>query len=179
MEQQAQQAQTAPANNSEQIVANLLNAIESRTQRATNGIYRSFEEQYGMSETELRELVAKHKAEKDSKPTEAQQRAMDEALTKANQRLIASEVKVIGKDLGLVDSDVAMQLMDKTKVKVNDDGSVEGVKEALEALQKSKAYLFTASEKPVRTGMRQTKESHEEDKAERFNKALRQALGKE
>lgn len=172
MEQNAEQAKAS----SDQIVASLLSAIETRTQRAENGIYRSFEEQYGMSETELRELVQKHKAEKDSKPTEAQQKAMDEALNRANHRLIASEVKVIGKDMGLVDGDVALSLMDKTKVKVNEDGSVEGVKEALEALQKTKAYLF-AKQEPVRTGMRQKQESGD-DSASKFNNALRSALGR-
>ena len=162
---------------SDQIVASLLSAIESRTQRAENGIIRSFQEQYGMSEAELKELVQKHKAEVSSKPTEAQQKAMDEAMSRANARLIASEVKVIGKDMGLVDGDVALSLMDKSKVKVNDDGSVEGVKEALEALQKTKGYLFAEKQTPKRTGMRQTQEAGD-DKASQFNKALRSALGK-
>jgi hypothetical protein len=41
-----------------------------------------------------------------------------------------------------VDADVAVTLMDKTKIKVGDDGAVTGAKEALEALKESKPYLF-------------------------------------
>jgi len=64
-----------------------------------------------------------------------------EAEEKANQRLIKAEVKVISAQLGIIDSDAALALMDKGKVKVNDSGDVEGAKEALEALLKDKPYL--------------------------------------
>jgi hypothetical protein len=64
-----------------------------------------------------------------------------EAEAKANERLIKAEVKSIAVELKLVDADAAYALMDRTAVKINDAGEVEGVKEALEALTKAKPYL--------------------------------------
>ena len=71
---------------------------------------------------------------------EAKKKAQ-EAEERANQRLIKAEVKVISSQLGIIDPDAALALMDKGKIKVNDAGDVEGAKEALEALLKEKPYL--------------------------------------
>jgi len=71
----------------------------------------------------------------------ASQQALEKATIGAKQFLVRAEVKVLAKDLGIVDSDAAMLLADLSKVQVADDGKVTGVKEALEALVKAKPYL--------------------------------------
>lgn len=80
------------------------------------------------------------------------QEERDRALATANERLIKAEVKAIAVELGLVDADAAYALMDRSGVKVKDDGSVEGVKAALEALLKAKPYLKGAA-KPGSVGV--------------------------
>lgn len=46
--------------------------------------------------------------------------------------------------LGVVDLEGALKLVDRSKIEVADDGTVTGLDEAVEALKKDKAYLFTA-----------------------------------
>lgn len=71
----------------------------------------------------------------------AQQAALEKATASAKQLLVKAEVKVLAKDLDIVDADAAMALADLSKVQVTDDGKVEGVKEALEALLKDRPWL--------------------------------------
>lgn len=53
-----------------------------------------------------------------------------EALSRANKRLIAAEIKSLeGYDTKLVE-----RLVDQTKLEISDDGSIKGLKEAVEAL---------------------------------------------
>lgn len=167
--------------NSEQIANSILDALDKRNRSVEGGVVRSYAQQYGMTEAEISQILTNARNERDSKPTAAQQKAMDEALEKANSRLVAAEVKAIGASLGLVDADVALALLDKTKVKVKDDGTVEGVKEALEALKTSKAYLFAAKTEPAKkTGMRQTQGggTSGERSTEGANEALRSLFGR-
>lgn len=148
-------------------------AVAGRIQRAENSVVRSYSEQYGMNENEIRAILDKAKAERESKPTAAQQEIMNKAIENANARLIAAEVKTQGSALGIIDADVALSLMDKSKINVKDDGSVEGVKEALEALKTAKPYLFAATE-PKKTGMRQKQSDEKND----INVALRSVFKK-
>src|SRR5690625_2317401 len=78
--------------------------------------------------------------ELDKQLSDAQTKAQ-EAERKANDKLIRSEIKSIGVDLNLVDPEAAYVLADKEGFKVNDDGSVEGVRESLEKLLEEKPYL--------------------------------------
>ena len=148
-------------------------AVAGRIQRAENSVVRSYSEQYGMDESEIRKILDKAKAEKEQKPTAAQQAIIDKAIENANTRLIAAEVKATGATMGIVDAEVALSLIDKSKIRVKDDGSVEGVKESLDALKTSKPYLFAAQE-PKKTGMRQTQGDNNKD----INAALRSVLKK-
>ena len=134
-----------------------------------------------MTEAEVSEILAKARNERNSKPTEAQQAQIDAALGKANERLVAAEVKAVGATLGLLDTDVALALIDRKKITVKDDGSVEGVKDALEALKASKSYLFGAKSEPAKkTGMRQTQGGGAtgERSTESANDALRSLFGR-
>ena len=116
-------------------------ALDNRTNRAERSVARSFAEQYGMDEAEVTALLEKAKAEKAKAIPPEVQKQIDEAQQKANNTLIIAETKAVCAQLGFLDADDAYTLMDKTNVKVEADGKVTGVKEALEALKTAKPYL--------------------------------------
>lgn len=92
--------------------------------------------------TEVERLQAQlQKYETDVKAAEE---AKAKALESANQRLVKSEFKLLAKELGVRKDalDDAFVLVDKAGIEVDEDGNVQGVKEALESLKKAKAYLF-------------------------------------
>lgn len=134
----------AAAPKAEDIAAALLTALETRQQRTERSVAKSFSEQYGLSETEISDILAKAKAEKEAKIPEAAQAEITKQLERANGLLIAADVRAKGAALGLVDADTALLLLDKSKIKVDDKGIVTGTEEALKDLQASKAYLFAA-----------------------------------
>ena len=157
--------------NAEQIANSIVAAIEARSKRTENGIVKSYAEQYGMTEAEITQILDSAKKQKAAQPTPEQQAAMDKRLEMANGRLISAEIKAVGGNLGLLDADAASTLMDKSKVKVKDDGTVEGVKEALEALNKINQNLIKPA--PQRTGMRQNGTEGKEPPHAAANAALR------
>ena len=134
----------AAAPKAEDIAAALLTALETRQQRTERSVAKSFSEQYGLSETEISDILARAKAEKEAKIPEAAQAEITKQLERANGLLIAADVRAKGAALGLVDADTALLLLDKSKIKVDDKGIVTGTEEALKDLQASKAYLFAA-----------------------------------
>lgn len=71
----------------------------------------------------------------------AQQTAIEKATKDAKTLLVKAEVKVLSKDLDIIDADAALALADLSKVQVTEDGKVEGIKEALEALLQAKPWL--------------------------------------
>lgn len=81
----------------------------------------------------------------------AQQQAQA-AEKRANDRLIQAEIKAIGTGLHLVDLDAVDKLVDKSSFAVKEDGSVEGVKEALEQLAADKPYLVKDPGEPKPSG---------------------------
>ena len=83
---------------------------------------------------------------------EDMQAVIDQRLRKANDRLIAAEIRETGARIGLIDPEAAFTLMDKSGVKVGEDGSVVGVKEALEALTAAKPYLVKTAAASAGTG---------------------------
>ena len=134
----------AAAPKAEDIAAALLTALETRQQRTERSVAKSFSEQYGLSETEISDILARAKAEKEAKIPEAAQAEITKQLERANGLLIAADVRAKGAALGRVDADTALLLLDKSKIKVDDKGIVTGTEEALKDLQASKAYLFAA-----------------------------------
>lgn len=64
-----------------------------------------------------------------------------EAQTVADQRVIRAELKAAALKAGMVDLD-GLKLADLSKVKLNDEGEVEGADELMEAMKKAKPYLF-------------------------------------
>jgi hypothetical protein len=105
--------------------------------------FEKFEEERKKAEMTVQERLEAEKAEADKKAQEAEERA-NKALEQANKRLLKAEFRLLAKELGVRKDalDDAFVLADMTSVEVDEDGNVQGVKEALETLKKSKAYLF-------------------------------------
>ena len=165
--QNAQSVQTtqaaASAANSQQTAGNqqgavtvsaedIAAALDARHQRTERSVIRSFAERNGVSVEEITKLVSDYKAQQAAAiPADVQQR-IDERMRTADNRLISAEVRAVGTELHIIDIDAAFALMDKSGVKVGEDGSVTGVKEALEALTAAKPYLVKAAPPPSGTG---------------------------
>lgn len=70
------------------------------------------------------------------------QNQIDAAFTKANERLIKAEIKSIdGYDSKLIE-----RLLDKSKLTISEDGTVEGLKEAVEALETEFPQIKTSTQ---------------------------------
>lgn len=128
-----------------QLADTLIRAVENRTQRAERATIRSIAEQYGMQEAELTAILEKAKTDRENAIPEAVQKQIDAAREKANGMMIAAEVRAVGAEMGLIDPQTALLLLDKKGVTVNEAGEVTGVQDALETLKKAKPYLFGAS----------------------------------
>ena len=152
-QQTAGNTQGAGTVSAESIAAALIPALDARQERAERSVIKSFAEQNGVSVEEIARLVSDYKAKQAAAiPADVQQR-IDERLRTADNRLISAEVRAVGSELNIIDIDAAFVLMDKTGVKVGDDGSVTGVKEALEALATAKPWLVKqAAPSPSGTG---------------------------
>lgn len=64
-----------------------------------------------------------------------------EVQSAADQRVIRAELKAAAIKAGMVDLD-GLKLADLSKVKLNDEGEVEGADELMESMKKGKPYLF-------------------------------------
>lgn len=71
---------------------------------------------------------------------QAQQKQIDDTITAANQRLISAELKA----LTGYDHKLLAKVIDLSKVKVDDQGNVTGLKEAVEAAAKEFPAVKTA-----------------------------------
>lgn len=144
---------TAATPDMQAITQAVLNAVDARTQRAERSALRSMAEQYSMTEAELTDLLTKARDERaNAIPPEVQQR-IDEATERANNLLISAEVRNVGQQMGLIDAETALLLLDRTGVTVEEGGTVNGVQDALNALKAAKPYLFAAA--PAAWGQKQ------------------------
>lgn len=80
----------------------------------------------------------------------AEQRGKEVETLKAKleQGTINQKLTTALAPLGVVDLEGALALIDRSGIKIDEQGSVAGVDEAIEALKKGKAYLFNASGSP-------------------------------
>ena len=89
---------------------------------------------------EAARIKAEIEASSEAKIKEAETKR-DEALTKAQQRAVNADLRVAAKDAGMVDLD-GLALLDRTKIKTNDDGDVVNAAELMADLKKAKPFLF-------------------------------------
>jgi len=116
----------------------------------------------------------KLKAEK----VEAENKA-SEAIVKANQRLVKSEILNKAANLGVIDTDAAYKLLDKDDIEIDDDGNITGVEEAIKTLITAKPYLIkkTSSEDTNKSGDDQ-QGSNNKKKSVSLNDLIRRATGR-
>ena len=137
----------------ESIVAALIPALDARQERTERSVIKSFAEQNGVSVEEITKLMTDYKAKQATAIPADVQKRIDERMRTADNRLISAEVRAVGAEMNIIDIDAAFALMDKSGVKVGDDGSVTGVKEALEALATARPWLVKqAAPSPSGTG---------------------------
>lgn len=126
----------------EDMAAAFLAALDARTQRAERGVVKSFAEQYGMTDAEINAILTKAKQDKAKEIPADVQAKIDAKEQAINDRLIKAEIQTAGSAMGLVDVDTAMQIIGRDKITIDDNGAVNGVQEALDALKESKPYFF-------------------------------------
>lgn len=130
---------------------------EERKSAAESAIKKRFGDLADMDIEEIRAAVElKRKSDEENKgsgsnpdPEDIDKRV--EALLKDREkeqnqktftRLLNAEVKVFANELEFADWEDARKLADLTQVKENEQGELEGVKEALEALAEKKPHLL-------------------------------------
>lgn len=116
--------------------------------------------------TELKKSVGDNKALQDQiEKLQADNKTKDEEhKTKLNDLAIASAVKLTL--AGEVhDPDMVLGILDKTKIKLADDGKVEGLDDQVKALQSSKAFLFVEKEADGKGKFKGIKPGESKDKS--------------
>jgi hypothetical protein len=103
------------------------------------------EEKRKKAEMSEQDRLQAEKEEAENRAKESEERA-NQTLTKANKRLMKSEFRLLAKEIGVRGDalDDAFVLADLTAAAVDDEGNVQGVKDALEALKEKKSYLFAS-----------------------------------
>ncbi|MEG1075363.1 MAG: phage scaffolding protein, partial [Ruthenibacterium sp.] len=100
---------------------------------------------YGMSEDDIAKILQEEKTKRAARLPPEQQQMLKTQLAKASSMLLSADVKALGAEMGLLDAPAALLLMQKDGIKIEEDGTVSGTKEALETLKKEKPYLFGAA----------------------------------
>lgn len=77
----------------------------------------------------------------ESERATKQQQDSEKAIAAANTRIINAEIKVAASAAGAHDPDAVLALIDREGIEIDDEGSVSGVKSALDLLLKAKPYL--------------------------------------
>lgn len=99
------------------------------------------------AKAELDELKARNASELDRAVAAARKEGETAAATRANQRLVAAEARALAAAASFHNPRDAAQLVDLSKVKVSDDGDVDGdaVKALIDELATERPYLVKAA----------------------------------
>lgn len=114
--------------------------VRELRQESQNYRTRAQEEAAKAQQAEDRAKAAE--AERDEKITAAQ--------AAANERIIRAELKAAAIKAGMIDLD-GLKLADLSKVKLGDDGEVEGAEDLMASLKETKPYLFGESSTTTNT----------------------------
>lgn len=170
-------AAPAPAASDPAAIAQaVLQAIEARNQRTERSIVKSMADQHGLTEEELNGILERAKADKAKQLPPEVQRQLDEANRRAEGILLSAEVRTLGAAMGLHDPEVALSLLDRSKIKIEGD-AVTGVQEALDALKASKGYLFADAQPAPQQQPRAWGQQHGSGAGDDPEAAFRRVLG--
>jgi hypothetical protein len=124
------------------------------------------------------EDAKKGEAEKEKEARLKAEAKAQERESKASNALLAAAVTREATALGIVDPEAALKLMDRSGVKVDLDATtVEGVKEALEALLKKSPYLKGTQAKVPDKGGADMKDKGAQQQGSGLRAALAKHLG--
>ncbi len=145
--------------------------IEKRLNRERKAWKKQADDDNLKAQMSVEEKLKVEKSEAEAKATEA--------IVKANQRLVRSEILNKAANLGVIDTDVVYKLLDKDDIDVDDDGNVTGVEEAIKTLITAKPYLIkkTSSEDTNKSGDDQ-QGSNNKKKSVSLNDLIRRATGR-
>ena len=102
---------------------------------------KKWETEFAAKVDEERKKAAMTETERLKAEKEAAEKKAQDAMRTANERLLRAEVKATAVALDIVDPDAAYALMDRDAVSVAEDGTTQGVEDALKALIKEKPWL--------------------------------------
>ncbi|MDM5188606.1 scaffolding protein [Bacillus sp. DX4.1] len=91
-----------------------------------------------MSEVERLQAEKEEEAKKALEASELAQKAHEQA----NTRILNTEIKSVARALNANDPNDVLALLDKSDIKIDEEGSVQGVESAVEALKASKPWMF-------------------------------------
>lgn len=131
----------------EEIAASIVKVVDERTQRAEAGVVKTMAAQYGITEEDAKAALEKAKAEKAHQMAPEVQKKIDDANERATNMLLKAEFKLKGSDskVGLADADSALALLnaeERAKIKVDDNGVVTGVEEAMKDQKARLPFLY-------------------------------------
>ena len=119
-----------------------MNRIQAQTRKEVRNQFADYsqlkERAAKADELEQAQLSATEKLEARASEAERQATTAGERVANA---MIASEVKVRASQLGVIDPDAALLLLDRTNVQYSEDSGVTGVEAALTQLLEDKPYL--------------------------------------
>ena len=119
-----------------------VNRIQAQTRREVRNQFSDYAQLKDRAaradELEQAQLTDQEKLE--ARATEAERKAAS-AAGQVSAAMISSEVKVRATQLGIIDPDAALLLLNRTNVRYSEDGGVTGVDEALTQLMEAKPYL--------------------------------------
>lgn len=144
-------ASVTGATNTSQQSGETLESLKAQLESATKRIGELNKESEKHRKT-AEAFEAAKKAEEDAKKSETEKLAdqlkqaqadKETAISKAHKILI--DATILSKSTKFIDPDVVIALVDKSKVTVKDDGTVEGVDAVLDELAKSKPHLLKSN----------------------------------
>ena len=142
----------APPASAQEIADAVEAALDKRRARTDAAVIKDMATQHGLTVDELNSMLAQRKAEKDAQlPAEVQQQ-LDAATKRANDALIAAEVRTLCNEMNIIDADAAALLMSREGITVGDDFKVVGVKESLTELIEAKPFLVKQAQPTGGTG---------------------------
>ena len=119
-----------------------VNRIQAQTKREVRSQFSDYgqlkERAAKADELEQAQLTEQEKLE--ARATEAERKAAS-ATEQIASAMIASEVKVRASQMGIIDPDAALLLVDRTNVRFTENEGVTGVEVALTQLVENKPYL--------------------------------------
>ncbi|HDR7641231.1 phage scaffolding protein [Bacillus wiedmannii] len=98
------------------------------------------EERRKQEMTEVERLQAE-KDEAAKKAVEASELAQ-KAQEQANSRILNTEIKSVARSLNANDPNDVLALLDKTEIKIDEEGNIQGVESAVDALKTIKPWMF-------------------------------------